>query len=162
MAAIMFENDDTEDDEKYFENLPPYRQFTALDWIYDGTTIIIHTVDVLTDYLVAYQYYQNDEPVYLFISLSILSLVMLINSAAFATSFVDPLSSSCCKLLTVLFLFIPISPLFSLICWLDHIGILNPCFKTVLKLKTYPSNPPRRRKFKFAHLYYFAWLTDKV
>ena len=160
--AAMLENDDTDDDEKYFENLPPYRQFTALDWAYDGTTIIIHTVDVLTDYLVAYQYYQNDEAVYLFISLSILSLVMLINSAAVATSFVDPLSSSCCKLLTVLFLFIPISPLFSLICWLDHIGILNPCFKTVLKLKTYPSNPPRRRKFRFAHLYYFAWLTDKV
>ena len=42
------------DDEKYFENLPPYKKMTKLDWIYDGATLFIHTIDVLTGNLVTY------------------------------------------------------------------------------------------------------------
>ena len=157
---------------------PSYKKFTKLDWIYDSLIITIHSIDgtsirfrhysflsntfnaVLTDYIVTYEWYRNDEIIYFSISIIILSLVMLITSTAFATSFVDPHSSSCCKLLIVLFMFIPISPLFSILCWMDHIGLTSK-IHSFLRLKSYQSHSPNRDNYKFAHLYYFAWLTDK-
>ena len=159
--------------------VPPYKKFTKLDWIYDLLIITIHSIDgtnmcfrhhysrsntfstVLADYIVTYEWYKNDEIIYFAISIIILSLVMLIESTAFATSFVDPHSSSCCKLLVVLFVFIPMSPLFSILCWMDHIGITSK-IHSFLRLKSYQSHSPNRDNYKFAHLCYFAWLTDKV
>ncbi len=97
----------------------------TLDYIFDIFSLLLSLADIITDYLVAYQYYTTDKTIFFILASSELILVQFIYAAAFTKHYVKKNQNSCGKKLFITLCVLPISPFFSTWVLLDKHGITH-------------------------------------
>ena len=101
-----------------------YKTMTLCDWLYDIGGIFLAFSDVITDYLITYQYYAQGYTQFFWIAFSLLMLMHCFSSYLFALVYIE----NWCLRVIGFILFFPIAPVLQLMVWFASIGLWDALF----------------------------------
>ena len=100
-----------------------WQEMTIWDWIYDVIGLFIALSDVITDYIVTYQYYQDGHMIYFWIACGIFAVAQTTYAGMFIMT-VPRTDSICLRFIIFLFYF-PFAATLSMFWWLQAVGLFQ-------------------------------------
>ena len=102
---------------------------TLCDWIYDLLGLSIAISDVVTDYIVTYQYYSDRLYGYFGVAIAIFVVAHTLYAALFANELFS--DTDMIVKLCVFVLYWPFAGTFSVICWITSVGLCKDTLKAI-------------------------------